>query len=385
MPVALGDSAAVGPHEKRLNFVDALRVSIIVFVIVHHAAQAYGPTGGMWPVHDQAQSDWFRPFYTVNAAFGLGLLFLLAGYFVPNSCERKGPARFLRERWAHIGVPLMSIVLLVHLPAVYLTGSHPAPAEFIHRLYDRGWQPLYLHLWFVAHLLLYWAVYVAWRQTVVLSEQAPSKWPPPNHAAIAGFVFALALITWTVRVWYPVDKWVPLLWVVPAEPAHLPLYVTLFVAGIAARQGDWLRRMPTRTGIIWFGVGLIASAGVYVAHAIGPWDALMEIGGLNLSSLVRSTWETVIAASLSVGLIVIFREVFDRPNRLLIAMAAASFGAYILHPAIVVALQAGIQSVVLPAFAKFVLVSGLGTVLAFWLAQLSRKVPGLRVMLGTAS
>jgi len=95
-------------------------------LIVHHAAQAYGPTGGMWPVHDQAQSDWFRPFYTVNAAFGLGLLFLLAGYFVPNSCERKGPARFLRERWAHIGVPLMSIVLLVHLPAVYLTGSHPA-------------------------------------------------------------------------------------------------------------------------------------------------------------------------------------------------------------------------------------------------------------------
>lgn len=44
------------PEEKRLVFIDALRVAAIVFVIIHHAAQAYGPTGGFWPVHDRAQS-----------------------------------------------------------------------------------------------------------------------------------------------------------------------------------------------------------------------------------------------------------------------------------------------------------------------------------------
>jgi len=42
-------------NEKRLHFIDALRVAAIVFVIIHHAAQAYGPTGGVWPVHDHAQ------------------------------------------------------------------------------------------------------------------------------------------------------------------------------------------------------------------------------------------------------------------------------------------------------------------------------------------
>ena len=45
-------------------------VAVIVMVIVHHAAQPYGPTGRS-PVTDAAQSDWFRPFYTVNAAVGL--------------------------------------------------------------------------------------------------------------------------------------------------------------------------------------------------------------------------------------------------------------------------------------------------------------------------
>ena len=43
------------PEEKRLVFIDALRVAAIVFVIVHHAAQAYGPTGGFWPVHALAK------------------------------------------------------------------------------------------------------------------------------------------------------------------------------------------------------------------------------------------------------------------------------------------------------------------------------------------
>ena len=86
------------PEEKRLVFIDALRVAAIIFVIIHHAAQAYGPTGGFWPVHDRAQNDWFTPFYTANAAFGMGLMFFLAGYFVPPSYDRKGARRFLRRR-----------------------------------------------------------------------------------------------------------------------------------------------------------------------------------------------------------------------------------------------------------------------------------------------
>lgn len=82
-----------------------LRVALIAMVIVHHAAQAYGPTGGFWPVTDEAQSDWFRPFYSINAAVGLGLLFFLAGYFVPTAYDRKGGARFVRDRWKRIGWP----------------------------------------------------------------------------------------------------------------------------------------------------------------------------------------------------------------------------------------------------------------------------------------
>jgi len=369
--------------EKRLVFIDALRVAAIVFVIIHHAAQAYGPTGGFWPVHDRAQSDWFTPFYTANAAFGMGLMFLLAGYFVPPSYDRKGARLFLGGRWRRIGVPLASLVLLVHLPVVYLLAGMPAPMQFLHGLYERGWQPIYAHLWFIAHLLLYCFAYAVWRQISRLSECDVVKLPLPWPATITSFVVALALITWLVRIWYPVDKWVPFLWIMPAEPAHLPQYVAFFAAGVVAYRGDWFRRMPKSAGLVWLAVGMIASGGIYVAYAFGWWK--MAPGELSLESLLRSSWETAIAVGLSLGLIVAFRELFDRSNRLLEAMAAASFGAYILHPAIVVSLQTVIADLTLSAFVKFAVVSVVGTAVAFGIAHVAGKVPGIRAVLGETS
>ncbi len=371
--------------EKRLVFIDALRVAAIVFVIIHHAAQAYGPTGGSWPVHDRAQSDWFTPFYTANAAFGMGLMFLLAGYFVPPSYDRKGARLFLMGRWQRIGIPLASLVLLLHLPVVYVLEGMPALLQFFEGLYERGWQPIYLHLWFVAHLLLYCLAYAALRQVSGLFELAPRKVALPRHAGIASFIVVLALITWFVRIWYPVDKWVPFLWIMPAEPAHLPQYAALFAAGVMAYRGDWFRRMRTVTGLIWLAVGGIAAGGIYVAYAFGPWSELMATGGGGLASLIRSSWETVIAVGLSVGLIVAFRELFDRSNHLLERMAAASFGAYILHPAIIVGLQVVMTGVLLVAFAKFAVVSLLGTVAAFSVAYVAGRVPGIRAVLGATS
>jgi glucans biosynthesis protein C len=101
--------------------------------------------------------------------------------------------------------------------------------------------------------------------------------------------------------------------------------------------------------------------------------------------LIRSSWEAVVAVGLSVGLIIAFRELFDRSNRLLERMAAASFGAYILHPAIVVALQAVMTDVLLVAFAKFIVVSLLGTIAAFAVAHVAGRVPGIRAVLGATS
>jgi peptidoglycan/LPS O-acetylase OafA/YrhL len=367
---------------ERLAFADALRVAVIVFVIVHHAARAYGPTGGEWTIHHPTVIEGLRAFFVVNVSFGLGLLFLLAGYFVPGSYERKGARRFLKERLARIGVPLAVFTLGVHLPVVYLSRSRPPIGEFVHWLYQSGWLPLYWHLWFLGHLLLYSAAYAAWRWTA--PRQRPSKpLPLPGHASILGFAAVLALVIFVVRLRYPVDRWVPLFWVLAAEPAHLPQYVSLFAVGALAARGDWLRRLPTRVGLTWLFAGLLAAAGAYVLSALGPWDALMAGGGPTLSSLARSAWEALLSVGLSVGLIVLLRELVRRPHRLVDGMARDSYPAYMLHIPVVVGLQAGAEGLDLPVGVLFALVAVAAVLLAFGIGHVAGKTPGLRVILGT--
>ena len=83
------------PNRETLYYVDRLRVLVISLVVAHHAGQAYGPTGGAWPVFEDERSPLLGPFFSVNAAFFMGLFFLISGFFVPGSLERKGAAQRL--------------------------------------------------------------------------------------------------------------------------------------------------------------------------------------------------------------------------------------------------------------------------------------------------
>lgn len=384
----VGSSSVAKPGgEGRMAYLDALRVAVIVWVVLHHAAQPYGPTGGDWPIADPGNLEWLGPLYPLGASFGLGLLFLLAGYFVPRSYDRKGAGRFLRERWLRIGLPLVVFVMVVHLPVVYLIESPRQPlGEFVRSLYDSGWLNVYLHLWFMGHLLLYSAGYVIWRTFVDRRRELASRvWALPNHVTIVSFVFALALITWLVRGWYAIDEWVPLFFVVAAEPAHLPQYVSLFAIGVIAYRGDWLRRLSTRTGVIWLSVGVAASIGFYCVLFLNlAWAEGWSAGGFTWRSLLFSTWEALICAGMCVGLIVAFRNVLPRTNPILKALGAASYAAYILHVTFVVGFQAGLEEVDASASVKFGIVAVAGLLLSFGAGHASRYVPGLRAILGTS-
>jgi fucose 4-O-acetylase-like acetyltransferase len=368
-------------------FVDVLRVGVIVWVIAHHAAQAYGPTGGDWPITDPGTLEWLRPLYPLGAAFGMGLLFLLAGYFVPRAYERKGAARFLRERWTRIGMPLVAFALVVHVPVVYLIEEPRLPfGEFVRSLYDGGWLGAYLHLWFLGHLLLYSAGYVLWR-TLRDRRRAgrPKPWPLPGHLAIGGFVVGLALVTFLVRGWYPIDEWVPLFFVMAAEPAHLPQYVSLFAIGVLAYRGHWLRDWSTRLGATWLSIGLATSVAAYTAAMLAddPADDVIVGGGFTADALLWSFLEALICVGMVAGLAVVGRTVFRRTNRLIAAMAAASYAAYMLHVSLVIPLQAGLEGVDVSASVKFAVVTIMGVILAFGIGHLSGRVPGLRRLLGT--
>ena len=231
----------------RLAYLDSLKVLLTVLVIAHHAGQAYGPTGGAWPIFEAQRAGILGPFFSVNAGFFMGLFFLISGLFVPAAFDRKGARAFLQDRLVRFGAPLVIVGLTLGL----LTGKGVEVA----------------HLWFVAHLLVYGLLYAAWRQLHL------PAWRPglPGHGAIARYALWLAAVTFVVRIGLPIDRWVNVLGVLPFEAAHLPQYASLFAIGLVAARGRWLERLPTATGMTWLniGVGLAVLRYVYALGATG--------------------------------------------------------------------------------------------------------------------
>src|SRR3954470_14532083 len=91
---------------------DNLRVLLIAAVVVIHGVMGYAAFFDGWPYHavqevalpDAAVIVVFALFAPVGI-FLMALLFLLAGLHTPPSVDRKGPARFARDRLLRLGVP----------------------------------------------------------------------------------------------------------------------------------------------------------------------------------------------------------------------------------------------------------------------------------------
>ena len=88
-------------NKGRLFYIDNLRIFLSLLVVAHHWALANGAPGNWYT----AESN-LGPFGTLvlsqfvatNQAFFMGFFFLISGYMVPGSYDRKGGKRFLKER-----------------------------------------------------------------------------------------------------------------------------------------------------------------------------------------------------------------------------------------------------------------------------------------------
>jgi hypothetical protein len=328
----------------RLDYLDALKVLLTILVIAHHAGQPYGPTGGRWPIFADQRAAMLGPFFSVNAAFFMGLFFMISAYFLPASFERKGTWSFLKDRFIRLGIPF--VLVGVTIGALSNTTFDPA------------------HMWFVSHLLVYAVLYAIWRWFRLPLPGCPT----PGNRAILGYALVLAGVTAAVRLaGFPQDRWVTVLGVVPVELAHLPQYASLFVLGVLAARNQWLIHLPTRTGMLWLGVGLAFAAARYV-YTPPP--------------MLWSVWESFICVGVCVGLPVWFREHVANPGSLVRRAAPNAFGAYVVHVMpVVVGLQFALVSANLDSLTKFALVTVAGVPLSFLLAAALRRVPAIRAVL----
>jgi surface polysaccharide O-acyltransferase-like enzyme len=231
------------------------------------------------------------------------------------------------------------------------------------------------HLWFVAHLLVYGLIYALWRK---LRGPVPTFQEKafPGAAMILGYIGLLGFVSAVVRHWFPIDRWVFI--GVPSEVAHLPQYLSLFLVGILAHRHRWLERIPDFQGAGWLAAGLLAVAFRY-ACTIFEWRFCWRPlqWGINWTDLLWNLWEALLCVGLCIGLIWFFRRAMDRQKRFARFLSDNSYGVYLVHLHILVAIQ---MLLVPTRFGPLTLtaISALGTILlSYFTCWWLRKIPGV--------
>ncbi len=210
---------------------------------------------------------------------------MISGYFLPQSFDRKTRG-FLKDRFSRLGIPLLvfSFVIIPVMMYVYHLNFRPyGPISFLsyylHFYLGHGPRPAHWagpawpdfnfgHLWFIEHLLLFAVCYWLWRRMPFSREEAGQReGKSPRSIEIIAFALVLAAVTFFVRLWYPIDRWIGFLKIIQVAFADVPRDLAFFVIGVVAYRRNWFLSLSEEDGEAWLVMGVAASA-LYCGSAL---------------------------------------------------------------------------------------------------------------------
>ena len=348
---------------KRLLYLDNLKVCLTVLVIFHHAGQAYGD-GGDWaytPSNPAEVMPWIWHFFSVNAAFFMGLFFLISGYFVSASYDKQGASIFVQKKLIRLGIPLLVMGGLLSV----LSGK-----------IEIG------HMWYIESLLVFCLLYALIRQFCKpINDECSSR---PTIIGLLIFGSIMGIGSYLIRLVSPQDNWIWPFGIIPLpmEPAHYLQYVMMFAVGILASRIRWLERISKATGFLSLVIGCLLALGIYLRERprVG---ASAGIGGEWNDFVAQwfGIYESLLCVFISFGLLWLFREYSNWNSKFWQWCAAQAYGAYIVHLLLMIALQYAVDGIWMGAFGKFMFIGVVTTIASFGLTWLLRMIPGVKKVL----
>lgn len=106
---------------NRIVFLDKIRYSLVIGVVVLHAACAYALIIHWWSVRDPVQSPVLDLLILVLDIFSMPVLFFVSGFFALSSLARQGPSRFIISKLERLGIPLL-LIGLFFVPLISFIG-----------------------------------------------------------------------------------------------------------------------------------------------------------------------------------------------------------------------------------------------------------------------
>ena len=370
----------------RLAYLDNLKVLLVVGVIAVHSAITYG-VDGSWYLEDyDSMSDVSVGVLIILVAagflFGLGAFFLIAGRLSGPSLDRKGPARFIGDRLVRLGIPVAFYVLVIAPVMEYVKyRNEDGDQAFLSFAWTQFSDPAPGPTWFLEALLVFSLAYALLRAV----RSAPARVPrePLRGQQVVAIGVAIAVLSFATHLVLPYGE----------EHFHIqfalfPQYVILFSLGCAAGRRSWLETLTPglRRGCGTAGlIALLALPVLLLAGGFTEGDAKQDLyaGGWHWQAAGTSIVEASLAATLPLVLIGWFRDQWNRQGPLLRQMAAGAYGAFIIHPPVIVGLALALSQAAMPAEFKFVLVLAVGIAGSFGITLVVMRIPAVGRVIGS--
>lgn len=358
---------------QREQWVDTLRVVMISGVIVVHTATAYVTDFASYYYEDErvtnsVASIAFALPALMGGIFGLGPLFVVAGWLSVQSLARRGPAGFVGSRLLRLGVPLVFFVLFVNPLADYLGDLFKQDAT---SLLGQLAATEFSIMWFVVALLACSLGYAALRSV------RPATVPRPRPGgrslvAAASTIGVGSLAVWQFTTLLDTD-------LRNARVSAWTQAAVLFALGVMAAEAGWDGRVPRRTE---HRLGQVTAAGVGLTLVLvsytGARDQLdMALGGVNWASVSFAVLYGVVSIAFTLWSLTWLRRRWPTHGPLMDKAGRGSYATYLLHPVVLVSVMLAFRVVPLAAEPKFVVVAVVALPVCFAVGYAATRLPGV--------
>lgn len=360
--------------DRRINWIDWLKVLVVFGVFLYHAAQPFVVT--TWLVNAPERSMLLSGLAGAGYLFGMPLMFLLAGSATWLALRRRGTAGFVGLRVRRLLLPLIAgIALLSPAQAWVAAGDGRSFPAFLAAFWGSArvsLNPQWLgdygyHLWFLGFLFAYSIIclpFIDWLRGHAAAAGRVTSWVASRRSGLA-----LGLL--------PVL--VPQLVLRPLAPAYRDW----------ADFGLWLA---------YFAIGIVAAADTRLVDAIvrGRWAALAAIGLLAVAFIpvalsgsaldlehapgLGPTGLAYVALRVATGwaMVLVFigfaaRHLTVRPRALGWASRAV-LPFYVLHHPVIVVVAVWVLSLQMPLWPAFGLICAISLPLTLAIYELGRRL-----------
>jgi len=358
---------------QREQWVDTLRVVLISGVIVVHTATAYVTDLAGYYYDDERVTNSvvsiaFALPAMLGGIFGLGPLFVVAGWFSVRSLARRGPADFVGSRLLRLGVPLVFFVLLVNPLADYLGNQWEEDATtFLGNMAHTE----FAIMWFVAALLVCSLGYAALRSIRPLADTRPR--PGRRSLAVAASVIGVgSLAVWQFTTLLDTH-------LLHVRVSAWTQAAVLFALGVMAAEAGWDGRVSRQAE---HRLGQVTLAGMALTVVLLSYTAARDqldlaSGGLNWASVSFATLYGVVSIAFTLWCLAWLRRRWPSHGPLMAKAGRGSYATYLLHPVVLVSVMLALRAVPIGAELKFVLVSVVAVPVCFAVGYAVTRLPGI--------